>query len=128
MATAGPVKSALEFVKTINRHDARRLMSLATDDHRFVDALGQVVVGKGELERAWEGYFELFPDYRMSVGDVMSAGGVVGLFGSASGSFHRRNWEIPAAWRAEVKKGKVSEWRVYTDNEPVWKMLGVKRY
>jgi hypothetical protein len=25
-------------------------------------------------------------------------------------------------------RGRVSEWRVYADNEPVWKIMGVKRY
>lgn len=38
------------------------------------------------------------------------------------------HWEITAAWKAVVRGGYVSEWRVYADNEPVWKIMGVKRY
>jgi len=37
------------------------------------------------------------------------------------------HWEIPAAWKAVVHNERVSEWRVYADNEPVWKVMGVKR-
>jgi ketosteroid isomerase-like protein len=125
---AGPVRTALAFVRTINSHNVKRLMSLVSDDHKFVDALGQVVSGNANLESAWSGYFELFPDYHVTIGNALEKGDVVGLFGTASGSFHRRNWEIPGAWKAVVRGGKVSEWRVYADNEPVWKLLGVRRY
>jgi len=40
----------------------------------------------------------------------------------------KNHWEIPAAWKAVVQRGRISEWRVYADNEPVWKIMGVKRY
>ena len=60
---------------------------------------------------------------------------MVGLFGTAQGTYSvngklvsENHWEIPAAWKAVVQGGRVSEWRVYADNEPVWKIMGVKRY
>jgi ketosteroid isomerase-like protein len=128
VSDSGPVRTALAFVRMINSHDVKRLMSLVSDDHRFVDALGQVVSGRESLEDAWSGYFELFPDYHVFIDNALRKGKVVGLFGTASGSFHRRNWAIPGAWKAVVIGGKVSEWRVYADNEPVWKLLGIRRY
>jgi hypothetical protein len=33
------------------------------------------------------------------------------------------SWETPAAFRAVIKDGKVSEWRVYADNEPMKKHM-----
>jgi ketosteroid isomerase-like protein len=128
MGTTDPVEVALAFTKAINSHDPDRLVALATDNHTLVDALGQSVSGRDAVGKAWRAYFELFPDYRVTVDSALGEGGVAGLFGHASGSFHRRNWTIPAAWRAVIKRGKVREWRVYADNEPVWKLLGVKRY
>ncbi|HME18643.1 MAG TPA: nuclear transport factor 2 family protein [Nitrososphaerales archaeon] len=128
MADSGPVQTALAFVRAINRHDVSLLMSLASDDHRLVDALGQVASGRESLENAWSGYFDLFPDYHVSIDNALGKGNIVGLFGTASGSFHRRNWAIPGAWKAVVRGAKVAQWRVYADNEPVWKLMGVRRY
>ena len=33
-------------------------------------------------------------------------------------------WEVPAAWRAVVQDGKIAEWRVYADNQPLRKLMG----
>jgi ketosteroid isomerase-like protein len=33
-------------------------------------------------------------------------------------------WEVPAAWRAIVQAGKIAEWRVYADNQPLRKLMG----
>jgi limonene-1,2-epoxide hydrolase len=128
MAKPRPLDVADSFVKAINRHDVEGIIGMTTPNHRFLDALGRTVTGTGPLAEAWTGYFELFPDYHVSISRRTSDGRVVGLFGTASGSFNRRNFEIPAAWMAKVAGKKVSEWRVYADNEPVWKLLGVKRY
>lgn len=56
---------------------------------------------------------------------------VVALLGTAQGTYSVRghmlaenHWEIPAAWKAVVHRGRVSEWRVYADNDPVWKYHG----
>ena len=52
---------ALEFVERINRHDAEELVALITEDHCFVDGLGQVVRGRERMERGWLAYFGWFP-------------------------------------------------------------------
>jgi limonene-1,2-epoxide hydrolase len=31
---------------------------------------------------------------------------------------------VPAAWRAIVQNGKIAEWRVYADNQPLRKLMG----
>jgi ketosteroid isomerase-like protein len=126
---------ALAFVNRINCHDVAGLVALMTEDHRFVDGLGQEVQGREQMEQEWRGYFAWFPDYSIRVDNALSNGNVVALLGAAQGTYAtNRNaplgnhWEIPAAWKAVIRNERVAEWRVYADNEPVWKIMGVKRY
>jgi ketosteroid isomerase-like protein len=126
---------ALAFVDCINRHDVSGLVALMSDDHHFVDGLGQSVQGRERMAKGWLSYFAWFPDYSVQVDDTMSNGNVVGLFGTAQGTYAvngkllaENDWQIPAAWKAVVHRGRVREWHVYADNEPVWKIMGVKRY
>lgn len=126
---------ALEFVDYINSHDTASLANLMTEDFLFVDGLGQEVHGWRNMDLGWKGYFELFPDYSIQVDDVFWQGAAVGLFGYAQGTFAvggqmqaENRWRIPAAWKAVVREGLVAEWRVYADNEPVWKIMRAKRY
>jgi ketosteroid isomerase-like protein len=126
---------ALEFVDRINSHDTASLANLMTEDFFFVDGLGQEVRGWRKMDLGWKGYFELFPDYSIQVDDVFTQGALVGLFGYAQGTFavggqllKENRWKIPAAWKAMVREGLVAEWRVYADNEPVWKIMKAKRY
>jgi ketosteroid isomerase-like protein len=134
MPESDVARAALRFVNEINRHDVAAMLALMSEDHSFTDALGQELRGKERLREAWTAYFALFPDYRIQIEDHLQSGVVVGLFGSASGtlgangelpSTHR--WKIPGAWKAVVRDGHIERWQVYADNEPVWKIMGVKR-
>lgn len=135
MTEPDPERVALRFVNEINRHDVEALVQLMSADFRFVDGLGQEVRGKDRMREGWTAYFARFPDYRITIREHLSLGPVVALFGTASGSATRdgepsfaHRWTLPAAWRAVVREGRISEWQIYTDNEPVWKALGVQRY
>jgi len=126
---------ALEFVDHINSHDTASLANLVAEEFLFVDGLGQEVRGWRKMDLGWKGYFELFPDYSIQVDDVFAQGAAVGLFGHAQGTFavggelpKENHWKIPAAWKAVVRDKLVAEWRVYADNEPVWKIMKTKRY
>jgi ketosteroid isomerase-like protein len=132
---SNPRDVALAFVDRINRHDVAGLVALMSEDHRFVDGLGQEVKGREHMEKGWAGYFAWFPDYSINVDDVLSDGNVAAMFGTAEGTYSANgkpakdsHWKIPAAWKAVVRNGQIAEWRVYADNEPVWKIMGVKRY
>jgi ketosteroid isomerase-like protein len=121
---------ALAFVARINSHDVDGLVALMMPDHVFVDALGNTFCGAEPMRQGWKGYFALFPDYSIEVTDEFSRSDVVAMFGKARGTFvvngklPRENfWEIPAAWRAVVKDGRVAEWRVYCDNDPARKIM-----
>ncbi len=128
------VRTVIRFVNEINRHDLPAMLALVSADHVFVDGLGHEVRGRERLREAWEAYFALFPDYRILIEDHLQAGIVVGLFGSASGTFAvngelspSRRWKIPAAWKAIVREERVERWQVYADNEPVRNIMGTKR-
>jgi ketosteroid isomerase-like protein len=48
------------------------------------------------------------------------------MLGLAHGTFApdgnlkpENHWETPAAFRARIENGKVAEWRVYADNDPI---------
>lgn len=132
---SNPTDVALAFVDRINHRDVGGLVALMSEDHRFVDGLGQEVKGREQMEKGWSGYFGWFPDYSIKVDDVLSDGNVVAMFGTAEGTYSAKgkapedaHWKIPAAWKAVVRDGRIAEWRVYADNEPVWKIMGVKRY
>ena len=129
------VDVALAFVDRINCHDVAGLVALMAEDHRFVDGLGQELRGREQMEQGWRGYFAWFPDYSIRVENALSDGNVVVLLGMAQGTYAtnrnappEHHWEIPAAWKAVIQNERIAEWRVYADNEPVWKIMGVKRY
>jgi ketosteroid isomerase-like protein len=128
------VRLVIRFVNEINRHDVGAMLALVSDDHVFVDGLGHELRGKERLREAWTSYFALFPDYRILIEDHLQMGIVVGVFGSASGTYAvdgelspSRRWKIPAAWKAIVRDERVERWQVFADNEPVWKIMGIKR-
>jgi hypothetical protein len=130
-----PADIALTFIDQINSHDVPGLAMLMTDDILFIDGLGQVVRGKRRLEQGWRAYFTWFPDYSIVVEETFSRGPSIALFGSAQGTYAvggklllENHWRIPAAWKATVRDEHIAEWRIFADNEPVWKIMRVKRF
>jgi uncharacterized protein (TIGR02246 family) len=114
------------FVRAINRQDVEALYELMTREHRFVDSLGNAVEGRDKMRTGWKGYFGMVPDYTIAVEEVYCEGEVVVLLGEARGTYAPsgkleagNRWATPAAWRVHVEEGKVAEWRVYADNEPM---------
>jgi ketosteroid isomerase-like protein len=125
-----PVETLLAFFDAINRHDPDKLASLMTQDHIFIDSLGNSVRGREKMRAGWAAYFALCPDYRVSHEDVFPTGNAVAVFGSAGGTISvngqlvpENKWQTPAAWRAVVPDGLIQEFRVYADNKPVYDIL-----
>lgn len=138
------------FVRAINRQDASGLAELMTQEHRFVDSLGNVVKGRQEARDGWEGYFRMVPDYAITVQESYGAGPVVVMLGMARGTYippvvevwsrnpmlsripdqaptaelkPENEWKTPAAFRVLVEDGLVAEWQVYADNEPLRELM-----
>ncbi len=119
------------FVRAINSHDMNALAELMTEGHRFTDSLGNVVEGREKMRAGWAGYFRMVPDYSIAIDETYGGGPVVVMLGVASGTYApdgkltaEKRWKTPAALRAVIVDGKVSEWRVYADNEPIRKLMG----
>lgn len=128
--TESPIAVVTAFVRAISRQDTDALADLMTPDHRFIDSLGNVVEGREKMRAGWTGYFRMVPDYTLAVEESYADGPVVLLLGVAQGTYSadgtlkpENHWQIPVAIRAFVQNGKLTEWRVYADNEPIRKLM-----
>lgn len=131
---------ARRFVTAINSGDAEALAALMSENHRLVDSLANAVEGREAAAAAWRRYFVMVPGYRMEIEETFVRKSAVFLFGTASGGWAGAaaetaegepeedsaeeageipRWQTPAVWRAEVEEGRVREWRVWADNEPL---------
>ena len=128
-----PADVTAAFVARINEHDLVGLNELMTDDHVFIDALDTRVVGRAAMCSGWEQYFTLVPDYWIKVDRTLQDDRVVALFGAAGGTYagggsggRKGRWVVPAAWLAETRDDQVAMWRVYADNLPLRRLMGVE--
>lgn len=144
---------ARAFVAAINRRDVDGLAELMTPGHRFVDSLGNVVEGREKMRAGWVGYFRMVPDYSIEIEESFCGedpgnadpsappsllsgfaqddkANVVVTLGMARGTYApdgelkpENRWETAVALRALIVDGKVAEWRVYADNEPMRRLM-----
>jgi len=119
------------FIEAINAADVRAICDLMTEDHLFVDSDGAEVRGREALRRGWTGYFSMMLDYKIQVRETYSRGRVVVMIGTATGTYSangslrpENRWRVPAAWRAVVKDGRVAEWQVFINPEPIARLMG----
>ncbi len=112
----------LAFIDAINDHDVDKIYDLMPDDHIFIDGSGGKHEGKNDMKDGWKNYYNMFPDYRLEITDIIESNSVIGLFGYASGTYNLNNgmtkdnfWKTPAAWKAIVENQKIKLWQVYCD-------------
>lgn len=124
------VETVLDFMGRINQRDADKLAEAMTEDHVFIDSLGQSVRGREKMRAAWRGYYALCPDYWVAHEEILQNASVVAVFGTAGGTIAangtlpaENQWRTSAAWLAIVENGLVKQWRVYADNKPVYDIL-----
>ncbi len=125
-----PIETVLGFLDRINEHNGDKLAALMTEDHVFIDSLGQTVRTREKMRGGWNAYFAFCPDYSVSHEEILQNGNIVAVFGAAGGTIAANDklppenkWRIPASWMAVVQDGLVKEWRVYADNKPVYDIL-----
>ena len=121
-----PESVAQAFVRAINRQDVDALAELMSEQTRFIDSMGTVLEGRETMHRGWTKYFLLVPDYTVAIEETFCDGPVVVMLGTAQGTYTphgqpkpENHWTTPTAFRAFIEDGKVAEWRVYCDNEPI---------
>jgi hypothetical protein len=124
------VDVVLEFLNRINQHDVDKLVEYMTEDHVFIDSLGQAVSGREKVRFGWRGYLAFCPDYWVSHDEIIPGEKSVAVFGAAGGTIAtdgklppENKWRAAAAWLAIVEKGLVKQRRVYADNKPVYDIL-----
>jgi len=124
------VGTVLGFLNHINQHDADKLAEYMTEDHVFIDSLGQSISGRENMRSGWRAYFAFCPDYWVSHEEILSDGRLVAVFGAAGGTIAadgklppENKWRASAAWLAIVDGGLIKEWRVYADNKLVYDIL-----
>jgi len=120
--TSDEIRVVQAFIAAINRRDPAEMSGLMTEDHTFVDSGGGIQSGREAMTAGWKEYFRVFPDYEIRVENMLGAGALVAVFGSASGTYNGRRGlvpenriEMPAAWKAIVENGKIKFWQVFTD-------------
>ena len=125
-----PLEIARAFVDRINAHDVPGFAALMTEDHRFVDSLGNVVDGREAMRSGWVAYFGIVPDYRLAPEQWLADRSTLVMLGTASGTYGpdgslnpTQRWATPVACRATVRGNLVAEWRVYADNEPIRQLM-----
>jgi ketosteroid isomerase-like protein len=128
--TEPAIATILEFFDCINRHDVDGLAHMLTEDHEFIDSLGNSVVGREAMRLGWRSYFALCPDYWVEREEIFVRGNLVAVVGHAGGTIAAagelpaaNRWRTPACWLAALDAGKVKRWRVYADNKPVYDIL-----
>ena len=147
-----PLEVAMEFIKRINSGEINELCDLMTERHVFQDALGKRFIGRETMRQGWTNYLKMVADYQVHADEFFQNGSRVAIFGTASGRYvgplgpgsksgdgapapanaagvdvalgPNGFWEVPAAWLAAVQDGKIAEWRVYADNQPLRKLMG----
>jgi ketosteroid isomerase-like protein len=124
------VATVLQFLERINQHNADKLAELMTEDHLFVDSLGQSVSGRENMRLGWRSYYAFCPDYWVSHEEIFPSTDRVAVFGAAGGTIAadgklppENKWRTSAAWLAIVDRGLVKQWRVYADNKPVYDII-----
>jgi ketosteroid isomerase-like protein len=111
------------FVAAINHHGVDVLAALMTDDHLFVDSLGNRMQGAAAMRAGWRGYFAMCPDYWIQIRTLLMEQDTVLATGEAGGTIDGVQWKTPAAWQAVIRGELVSEWLVFADNKPVYEIL-----
>ena len=111
--------TAHAFANAISHQNIQELTSLMTEDHLFIDSLGAQVQGRDQMTAGWAAYFQMVPDYTITIEETYSGGDSVVMLGTAQGTYAATRWQTPAAWKARLRGALVAEWRVYADNEPI---------
>jgi ketosteroid isomerase-like protein len=111
-----PTDTALAFVDRINARDHEGLSRLMTAGFVFIDYGGAHHSGRDRMRDGFRRYFEACPKYRIVVEQVFRSGNdSVVTLGRAEGSHlgPEREKRERLVWKADVRNGLVSEWRIY---------------
>jgi limonene-1,2-epoxide hydrolase len=118
-----PIDLVRAFVEAINSHDVDGAVAMLADDHLFIDGVGLETQGRVQVQETWQQHLGTFPDYRINIKDIEERDGVVEIRGTARGivpgsaddELIMAGLEVPGTWRAVVRDGLITEWRVSSE-------------
>lgn len=113
----------LRFNEKINQRDLDGLVELMTLNHTFIDKEGEVDEGREVMREGWRNFFKRWPDYRNVFTRVKAGDDLVVMMGYATCSYPPLDG--PFLWSAKIREGRISEWRVYEDNQDNRRILGL---
>jgi ketosteroid isomerase-like protein len=124
------IETVLDFLGRINKRDVDELAELMTEDHVFIDSLGNTMRGRETMRAGWRGYYAFCPDYWVTHEQILGDRNIVAVFGAAGGTIAangklppENKWRTSAAWLAVLENGLVKKWQVYADNKPVYEIM-----
>jgi len=121
------LKVVHDFIESINNANIDGIYNLMTSDHVFIDSQGNQIIANENMKKAWIGYFDLFPDYKIEITDTLQNDSILVMLGYASGTYNTNKkssdtnnyWRVPASWKTIVVDEKIKFWQVYADNSVV---------
>ena len=119
----------LNYVSAINNADILEMDKIMSNDLLYIDSAGKEYRGKEVMIQAWITYFTMFPDYKIEVTEITENDAMIGLFGSASGTFNEKKtayYRLPAAWKVIVREGNIVHWQVYCESKKIEEIM--KKY
>ena len=129
MTEHDPKEIVQKFISAINSGDVDSIHTLMTDDHRFIDADGEITDTKEKMNNSWQRFFKIVSGYNIKFERIISENNRVALNGEASGTFFDNeevlpinSWMVPASWFAVVEDDKIKEWRLICNLEPAMKI------
>ncbi|MFX1571426.1 MAG: hypothetical protein ACFFB0_01650 [Promethearchaeota archaeon] len=116
-----PKLTALLFNECINNQDIKRLTSLMSDDHVFIDRHGDCY---GDMVKGWMEFFDNYSTYKNIFTRIESQDNLVILIGYAKWSKDSLE-EDHAIWTATIENDLVTKWQIYEDTEKNRKKLNI---
>lgn len=108
-----PQQIVNRFNEAITYHNLVELEDLMTEDYVFIDTGNRHFLGKEVALKAWQQFFEMFPDYENIFEKIIVEPNFVVMRGHSI--CKEKTLAGPALWSAKIRGQKISEWRVYED-------------
>ncbi len=119
-----PKLTALQFNQYINDQNIHALSNLMTENHSCIIKEEEARIGKETMTKAWQDFFNMFPDYKNHFTKIESRENFVIIIGFSTCFY--KPLEGPALWTAKIENDRVAEWRIYDDIEENRDLLKIK--
>lgn len=133
-AATDPEQVVTEYANAINEQELSKLSDVVAESFTFTGPMVGTIRGRENVEAYLEEIIEGFPDFRVTVHEMLADGNLVvtesTLSGTHDGEFHgiaptNRAVEIPEMAKFVVEDGELREERAYFDQYGFLDQLGL---